>query len=126
MKFEIRKDATKHIKASFRPCRESVFFFKLKQHTLPNKFLLRHYDLLTTLMGRMSRSPAGATVSIRFDGSRWFRARHQEHGASAPMCRAKRGRSRRCTAAVLSGRDTTCMLESLLLIQVLFYMLTYI
>jgi len=37
-------------------------------------------------MGRMSRSPAGATVSIRFDMPRWFRG-IQDHGASAPICR---------------------------------------
>jgi hypothetical protein len=50
-------------------------------------------------MGRMSRSPAGASGSIRFDGSRWFRARYQDHGASAPMGRAKRGPSRGSRAA---------------------------
>jgi len=44
-------------------------------------------------MGRMSGCPAGAPVSIRFDGSRCCRARHQDRRASAPMARAKRGPS---------------------------------
>ncbi len=56
---------------------------------------------ISGLMGRMSRSPAGASVSIRFDGLR-FRARHQDHGASAPMARAKRGPSTKMTPALLS------------------------
>jgi hypothetical protein len=54
----------------------------------------------TGLMGRMSGCPAGASVSIRFDGSRCFRARHQDRRASAPMARAKRGPSRGSRAAL--------------------------
>jgi hypothetical protein len=42
-------------------------------------------------MGRMSGYPVGASVSIRFDVSRCFRARHQDRRATAPMARAKRG-----------------------------------
>ncbi len=50
--------------------------------------------------GADERLPAGASVSIRFDGSRCFRARHQDRRASAPMARAKRGPSRESRAAV--------------------------
>ncbi len=35
-------------------------------------------------MGRMSGCPAGASVSIRFDGSRFFRARHQDRPLIRP------------------------------------------
>jgi hypothetical protein len=43
-------------------------------------------DCIMHTNATVTRGPAEATVSIRFDVPRWFCVRHQDHDSSAPMC----------------------------------------